>query len=615
MQNSVLDFQVTVPILGAGSLLFTGPHQRDNKEHWTEPERLDKGLDIRFSVTAAGKLVNRIRKGEFARLEWARLAWMDHALYSSRPHDLITPHYLKDQWRRVGVIPYPHQLDTARKVIDELGGRAILADEVGLGKTIEAGIILREYMLRRQVQRVLILCPAALIWQWYQELKEKFLISALLQRSEYDWERTDVIIASLDTAKKEPHANIIHSLDYDMLIVDEAHRLKNDRTSNYRFVRQIKKTFCLMLTATPVQNDLRELYNLVTLTSPGILGSRAAFRNQYMIDKRNPSDPEGLRERVKRVIIRNRRGPDTVEMTARRVESIKCQLTPEERDLYDSLATLSNMNLSDKPGAAIASALSLITLQREVCSSSPACLVTLHRILEQTRDERVKRALTRLIAKAEAVRTHAKVEQALDLIGRIDDRVIIFTEYRATQQYLLHRLEQRGILALGFDGSLSSSRKEWIKELFRRYAQVLVSTESGGEGLNFQFCSHLINFDLPWNPMKVEQRIGRIHRLGQTRDVHVYNIVTENTIEEYILYLLYEKIRLFEMAVGELDDILSHVDVGANDLEKELATILSQAQSPGEIRARLDELVVRLDTARAKKEGQDRLSIDSLLSD
>ena len=128
--------------------------------------------------------------------------------------------------------------------------------------------------------------------------------------------------------------------------------------------------------------------------------------------------------------------------------------------------------------------------------------------------------LERIAEKARA-NEHAKVYAVLDLLERIADRIIIFTEYRATQQYLLEVLQQRGITALGFDGSLSASRKEWTKELFRRYAQVLVSTESGGEGLNFQFCAHMINYDLPWNPMKVEQRIGRIHRLGQARRVRL----------------------------------------------------------------------------------------------
>lgn len=608
LADQPLRLEVTVPILGAGPALDPYAAARRPVEAWTPPEPLGDGLEIRFSLTAAKDVLQRVRKRQYARLEWARLAWLERVCAPGGSTDLLAPQYLADQWRRVGVIPYPHQLETARRVVHEMAGRAILADEVGLGKTIEAGLILREYMLRGQVQRCLILCPAALVWQWYLELKEKFLIHAAIQRSEYDWERSDILIASLDTAKKAPHAAIIHSLSYDMLIVDEAHRLKNERTGNYRFVRDIRKTFCLMLTATPVQNDLRELYNLVNITCPGLLGSPAAFRTRYIADKRTPSDPQGLKDRLSQVIIRNRRGPHTVELTARHVQVVPCQLTPEEKDLYDTLQVL-----RPRTGGApfLQAALTLITLQREACSSSYACLATLQRLRERSRHPELRGRLDMLIAKAQAVTRHAKADAALDLIEGIGDRVIVFTEYRATQELLLAKLHARGIPALGFDGGLSASRKEWVKELFRRHAQVLVSTESGGEGLNLQFCCHAVNYDLPWNPMKVEQRIGRIHRLGQTRDVHIYNLVTEGTVEEYVLYLLHEKIRLFELAVGELDVILGDTDPGPGNLESELVRILAEAATPEEIRRRLDALAARIEAAR--RDGVRTLSIDALM--
>ena len=167
--------------------------------------------------------------------------------------------------------------------------------------------ILKEYILRGQVRKALILCPAALMWQWYQEFKDKFLISAGIQRSEYDWERSDVLIASLDTAKRPPHADILQSIPYDMIILDEAHRVKNERTHNYRFFQSLTKTFSLLLTATPVQNDLRELYNLVQLISPGLLGTYRQFRRAHMEDRRTVRHPEALRAQLDRVMIRNRR--------------------------------------------------------------------------------------------------------------------------------------------------------------------------------------------------------------------------------------------------------------------------------------------------------------------
>lgn len=170
-------------------------------------------------------------------------------------------------------------------------GQAILADEVGLGKTIEAGIVLKEYLIRGLVKRVLILTPASLCWQWYQELAEKFQIYAGIQKSEWDWEHAEVLIASIDTAKLDPHASIIKNIPYDMVIIDEAHKLKNSKTKAWQLVNSLQKKYCLMLTATPIQNDLKELYNLITLLKPGQLGSYRSFKQKFMQDLRTPKTP------------------------------------------------------------------------------------------------------------------------------------------------------------------------------------------------------------------------------------------------------------------------------------------------------------------------------------
>ncbi len=130
--------------------------------------------------------------------------------------------------------------------------------------------------------------------------------------------------------------------------------------------------------------------------------------------------------------------------------------------------------------------------------------------------------------------------------------MIIFTEYRATQLYLQWFLKQHGISSVPFRGGFKRGKKDWMRELFQKHAQVLIATEAGGEGINLQFCHHVINFDLPWNPMRLEQRIGRVHRLGQTEDVHIYNFATKDTVEEHILKLLYEKINLFERVIGRI---------------------------------------------------------------
>src|SRR5690606_32586083 len=189
--------------------------------------------------------------------------------------------------------------------------------------------------------------------------------------------------------------------------------------------------------------------------------------------------------------------------------------------------------------------------------------------------------------KVESVRSNSKAEKALELIKNIDDKVIIFTEYRATQLYLQWFLKQNGITSVPFRGGFKRGKKDWMRELFQNHARVLIATEAGGEGINLQFCHHVINYDLPWNPMRVEQRIGRVHRLGQTKDVHIYNLTTKGTIEEYILHLLYEKINLFEMVIGELEQIIERLRL-TSSLEENLADIFFRSSSLKEIEIKLN---------------------------
>jgi superfamily II DNA/RNA helicase len=154
--------------------------------------------------------------------------------------------------------------------------------------------------------------------------------------------------------------------------------------------------------------------------------------------------------------------------------------------------------------------------------------------------------------------------------------------------YLQWYLQQYGITSVPFRGGFKRGKKDWMRQLFQNHAQVLIATEAGGEGINLQFCNHMINYDLPWNPMRLEQRIGRIHRYGQDRDVHIYNFAIKGTIEEHIMSLLYDKIYLFEQVIGELDDILAELDI--EDMEEEIQTIFNDSGSVGEARIKLDNL-------------------------
>ncbi|MEW9700350.1 DEAD/DEAH box helicase [Paenibacillus sp. SI8] len=535
--------------------------------------------------------------------EW--FAELDHRVRGGGPWDDWTLYQLAYESEESGLInsfdemqclvhlnqlePMPHQLDTAKRVLNELRGRAILADEVGLGKTIEAGLILKEYMIRGLVRRTLILVPASLVLQWVRELNTKFGIPAVAQKKAYMWQQNDVIVASMDTAKRDPHRGIVMGLEYDMLIVDEAHKLKNKKTTNYTFVNELRKKYCLLLTATPVQNDLKELYNLITLLKPGQLGIQSSFKTNYVVGKRTPKNEAMLQNELSKVMIRNRRGDGGVHYTKRVVKNIPLTLSPDEQALYDGVTDFVRTRYQESRGD-LTSMLSLITLQREVCSSRDAVFITLVNLFKKTAEDSPMRAkIWELVELIRSIKANTKAEQTMQLVQDINDKVIIFTEYRASQEYLLNYLKERKISAVPYRGGMNRGKKDWMMDLFRNRAQVLVATEAGGEGINLQFCHNMINFDLPWNPMRVEQRIGRVHRLGQTHDVNIYNLSTRHTIEEHILALLHEKINMFEMVIGQLDTILERIEKKGS-LETSLFKMAMEAGSNDDIRRKLDEL-------------------------
>lgn len=490
------------------------------------------------------------------------------------------------------VTPLPHQTETARKVLFEMRGRAILADEVGLGKTIEAGLILKEYFVRGLVRKALILVPASLVLQWVRELNQKFGIPAVAQKKEHSW-HNDVVVASIDTAKRDPHQEILLGYEYDMVIVDEAHKLKNKKTTNYQFMQKLRKKYCLLLTATPVQNDLSELFNLISLLKPGQLGGQNDFAANFVIDKRVPKNEEQLKGELSKIMIRNRRGDGELDFTKRIVKNIHVELSPEEKRLYDGVTGFVK-DQYQAAGGDISSMLSLVTLQREVCSSRDAVFVTLVNLSKKlATDSPLRDKIWDLVDIIRTITANSKAEKAMELIRGMEDKVIIFTEYRATQEYLLKYLKDRGMIAVPYRGGMNRGKKDWMMDLFRGRAQVMIATEAGGEGINLQFCHHMINFDLPWNPMRVEQRIGRVHRLGQKNDVKIYNLSTQGTIEEHILNLLHEKINMFEMVIGQLDVILERFEKNSSlekNLEKSIYKIILESATDEEIASKVDSL-------------------------
>ncbi|WP_099352300.1 DEAD/DEAH box helicase [Fredinandcohnia onubensis] len=540
-------------------------------------------VDFEFDQSWQGDFLQRIDDdGPWANWELYKLAY-EVEKHQSIPEfeGLQAPKHLPQ------LTPLPHQLEVAKQVVEKMNGKAILADEVGLGKTIEAGLILKEYMIRGLVKKVLILVPASLVSQWASELNQKFYIPAVQQKKSYMWEQYDVIVSSIDTAKRSPHREIVYEQDYDLIIIDEAHKLKNNKTKNYEFVQNLKKKFCLLLTATPIQNRIDEIFNLVSLLKPGHLGNQENFEESFGKKSRSIEDHEHLKELVNKVMIRNRRDDTGIEWTKRKVETVPIEFSETEQELYNAISAYR----SSFSGFA-SSMFSILTLQREACSSREAVYFTLKKMLEKKNEDGSSAVpedmVMGLMKKVELVTQNSKAEKAVELIKQIDDKVIIFTEYRATQVYLQWFLQQNGISSVPFRGGFKRGKKDWMRELFKGKFQVLIATEAGGEGINLQFCNHIINYDLPWNPMRLEQRIGRIHRLGQEKDVHIYNFATKNTVEEHILKLLYEKINLFERVIGQLDDILTRLDLG--NIEDHIQDIMLRSRSEGEMKIKMENL-------------------------
>ncbi|EST11046.1 DEAD/DEAH box helicase [Sporolactobacillus laevolacticus] len=511
---------------------------------------------------------------------WANSELFSLAYLAEKERVIPTFHGLIAPGRLPQLKLHPHQVETARIVIEEMHGKAILADEVGLGKTIEAGLIIKEYMIRGLAKKVLILVPASLVLQWVSELNTKFYIPAVAQRKSYVWSQYDVVVSSIDTAKREPHCSIVKEQDYDLIIIDEAHKLKNQNTKNYQFVQALKKKFCLLLTATPIQNRLNEIFYLCSLLKPGYLGSAESFAKNFKSGLRSVKNEEKLKALVNQVMVRNRREDTGLRWPKRIIKSFDIPFSHAENIFYDSLTELRE--------SGIVQPFSLLTLQREACSSREAAFVTLNKIYRSSASPATERIWHQIFEKLNAISQNAKAEKTLELIQQINDKVIIFTEYRATQLYLQWFLKKNGISSVPFSGGFRRNKKDWMRMLFQNKVQVLVATEAGGEGINLQFASHLINYDLPWNPMRIEQRIGRIHRLGQENDVHIYNLATQGTVESHILNLLYNKIHLFEQVIGELDKILAHIDL--KDVDKQVQRIFEESESEGELKIKLDNL-------------------------
>lgn len=586
----------------------------------------------------------------------------------------------------------PHQIEAALFALrSPLSSGVILADEVGLGKTIEAGIVLCQMWAERK-RRLLVICPASIRKQWALELKEKFNLPALvLDAREYRnltrsgkslGDLRHILIVSYHFANAL--RDEVRSVGWNLVVIDEAHKLRNAyRPSNkvgqgIRWATQDCRK--VLLTATPLQNSLLELYGLSTLIDERLFGGIESFRSQYM-GAGTSLDP--LRERLSSFCKRTLRSQvmEYVRYTERRPITFPFSPSDDEHALYEAVSSF----LQREDSYALPRRqrhLTALILRKLLASSSPAIADTLEKLAMRLEDIDLRRRNDDLLFAEELIENEEIEDELLDEIlnengsvdgseptndeeeqidpARLNDEIrtlkelaawgrrigidtktktllqalergfdsmqdigaarkaVLFTESRRTQEYLKAFLEANGYAGqvVLFNGSNNSPEataiyERWLAaneatgrssgsraidvrtaliEHFRDEASIFIATEAAAEGVNLQFCSLVINYDLPWNPQRIEQRIGRCHRYGQQHDVVVINFLNErNAADRRVLELLTEKFKLFDGVFGASDEVLGSIESGV-DFEKRILSIYQECRTPEEIDAAFEAL-------------------------
>jgi ERCC4-related helicase len=602
----------------------------------------------------------------------------------------------------------PHQVDAALFALrSPLSKGVLFADEVGLGKTIEAGIVLSQRWAERR-RRILLIVPAILRKQWVLELREKFFLpAAVIDSGMFNAQRRagvanpfsqkdKIVICSYQFAASKKAE--IQQLSWDLVVIDEAHRLRNVFKPSSKLARAIADAVQpapkLLLTATPLQNSLLELYGLVSVIDDHVFGDAATFRDQFIRVADDGLRNSGLKDRLKPICIRTLRKQVIEYVPFTRRVPITQEFMPgeEEHRLYESVsAFLQREKLFTLP----ASQRTLITLvlRKLLASSTFAIAGTLQGLLWRLQllsesqellneddiegvdeladelaeaegneesdsaeiDEKVADAklikdeleeLRRYADLAANISVNAKGERLLPALKVAFEKAealgaakkaVIFTESRRTQQYLFDLLSANGysgrlVLMNGTNtdplsktvyqewlrrhegeevvsGSVAVDMKAAIVEQFKDHADILIATEAAAEGVNLQFCSLVVNYDLPWNPQRIEQRIGRCHRYGQKHDVVVVNFLNKrNEADQRVYQLLSEKFKLFEGVFGSSDEVLGTVESGV-DIERRIAEVYQTCRTSEEITAAFDRLQKELDEQIQSRMAETRRSL------
>jgi superfamily II DNA or RNA helicase len=563
----------------------------------------------------------------------------------------------------------PHQIEAAAFALASLPtGGAVLADEVGLGKTVEAGLVLAQLAAEGK-PRAIILVPASLRAQWREELRSKFGLDAEVVDGDVvrDRERHGLKTNPFDTGGivicSHPFAAMraseVERVHWDVAIIDEAHRLRNayrkDHRTGQALRRALRKSPKLLLTATPLQNDLMELLGLASFIDDALLGNEETFRLQYAAGELTEDKAADLKARLAPVVIRTlrRQVKEYVKFTARRSIVEDFAPTAEEQELYDRVSEY--LRREDAYAIPLARrALFVLVYRKILASSSFALAATLDRLAD-TLDQKIagvectaqadlllemdgfaeeaeelfdeggkaarpkgQAALRRMDDELTELRACARLARSIQvnakggaLVRGLDrcftvakacgwpEKAVVFTEFRRTQHYLEKLLVSKGYTVTCLSGDVSGTDKRAaLVEEFRNRTQILLMTEAGAEGLNLQFCNLVVNYDLPWNPQRVEQRIGRCHRYGQQRDVLVLNFLNRSNAADARLYdLLSQKLALFDGVFGSSDEILGALGTGI-DFERRVLDIYQSCRSGAEIdqafstlRGELDERI------------------------
>ncbi len=581
----------------------------------------------------------------------------------------------------------PHQVDAALFAFSSpLSRGALLADEVGLGKTIEAGLVISQKWAERK-RRILVITPSNLRKQWHQEMTEKFFVRcSILETKSYNaaikggddlpFESKDaVVICSYQFARNK--SEDVERVAWDLVVIDEAHRLRNVyKTSNViakTLRRSLQGRHKLLLTATPLQNSLLELFGLVSFIDDKAFGDLKSFREQFS-NLNQPYAAEMLKARLKPLCHRTLRRDVMayVPFTQRHAILEKFTPSPEEQQLYDLVSEyLARENLQALPASQ--RALTTLVMRKLLASSTFAIAGTLTALsnrlkaklslqenlrplvdeldedyegLEETAEEwedeepeasiseleraAIQSEVTELDAFAELASSIEHNAKGVALLKAFDrafadtakyggaPKAIVFTESCRTQNYLLRLLKDSpwGAGLLLFNGSNNDAQSkeiyaDWLKrnkgtdrvtgsktadmrsalvDYFREQGTIMIATEAASEGINLQFCSLVVNYDLPWNPQRIEQRIGRCHRYGQKHDVVVVNFLNQkNAADRRVFELLDQKFQLFEGVFGTSDEVLGAIESGV-DFEKRIAAIYQRCRKPDEIEAAFNQL-------------------------